>query len=63
MNDLLHTGWDGPDEKLPDFLLTFALYALNNQLNIPDEKVTASMLESAMEGHILGKAIVTCTYS
>ncbi len=62
-NDLLGTGWTGPAEKLPDLSLTFSLYALDQSLNIPDAEVTASMLESAMEGHILGETTVTCVYS
>lgn len=63
INDLLGTGWTGPTEKLPDLSLTFTLYALDQSLDIPDEDVTASVLESAMEEHILGEATVTCIYS
>ena len=63
VNDLLGTGWTGPPEKLPDLSLTFSLYALDLSLNIPDMEVTASMLLSAMEGHVLGKTKVVCVFS
>lgn len=63
LNDLLGIGWTGPAEKLPDLVLTFSLYALDESLDIPGEEVTADMLETAMEGHILGKATLGCVYS
>ncbi len=63
VNDLLGIGWTGPAEKLPDLSLSFSLYALDLILNIADGDVSASILESAMKGHILGTAEVSCVYS
>lgn len=63
VNDFLCTGWTGPAEKLPDLSLNFMLFALDSVLDIPDEDVSALMLGSAMEGHILGEATVSCVYS
>jgi len=63
VNDLLATGWTGPIEKLPDFILHFTLYALDSVLNLEEQDVTADILEKAMDGHILGTAKLECNYS
>ncbi len=63
VNDLLGVGWAGPLEKQPDLSLKFELYALDKMLSIADEDVTASILQSAMKGHILGTASVGCIYT
>jgi Raf kinase inhibitor-like YbhB/YbcL family protein len=63
INDFLDTGWTGPAGKLPGFSLTFTLYALDRVLSIHDSNVDASVLKSAMGGHILGTAIICCVYS
>ena len=63
LNDILAVGWTGPTEKLPDLSLEFTLYALDTLLDIPDVDVTAQILESAMDGHILKKASVSCVYT
>jgi Raf kinase inhibitor-like YbhB/YbcL family protein len=63
VNDILGTGWTGPVEKLPGLSLTFTLYALDTVLRIQETEVTAALLESAMKGHILGVATISCIYS
>lgn len=63
LNDLLAVGWTGPVEKLPDLSFKFSLSALDTLLDIPDKDVTAPMLESAMAGHKLKEASVSCVYA
>lgn len=61
-NDLLETGWTGPLEKQPDLKLVFTLYAIDILLEIPEKEVDSSLLRSAMEGHVLKTATISCVY-
>jgi Raf kinase inhibitor-like YbhB/YbcL family protein len=63
VNDILGTGWTGPAEKLPGLSLIFTLYALDTVLRISETDVTAALLNSAMKGHILETATISCIYS
>jgi len=61
ISDFKRTGWGGPCPPIGRHRYYFRLYALDTVL--PDlGKPTRAKLDKAMEGHILGRAVLLGTY-
>jgi Raf kinase inhibitor-like YbhB/YbcL family protein len=60
LNDWQRTGYSGPCPPIGRHRYFHKLYALDTELNL--EAPTKAQLETAMEGHILGKAELVGTY-
>ncbi|KAK3032835.1 hypothetical protein RJ639_037012 [Escallonia herrerae] len=56
-NDMKVPGWRGPKFPTPGHRLEFRLYALDDELH-PGHKVTKERLLEAIEGHVLGAAVL-----
>ncbi|KAL0347501.1 UNVERIFIED_CONTAM: hypothetical protein Scaly_1766100 [Sesamum calycinum] len=61
INDLKKHGWEAP--KLPSHghRIEFKLYALDDELHLGN-KVTKDKVLDAMEGHVLGEAVLMATF-
>lgn len=62
VNDFGGIGYGGPCPPSGTHHYFFKLYALDTDLNIPEEKVTKERLLQEMKGHVLADAQLTGTY-
>ena len=62
MTDFGEVGYGGPAPPDKRHTYVFKLYALDCQLDLPNESTTADV-EKAMEGHIIEQATLTGTYA
>ena len=62
MTDFGEVGYGGPAPPDKRHTYVFKLYALNIELDLPNESTKADV-EKAMEGHILDQATLTGTYA
>ena len=60
--DFGKVGYGGPAPPDKRHTYVFKLYALDSELNLPDESTKADV-EKAMEGHIIEQATLTGTYA
>jgi Raf kinase inhibitor-like YbhB/YbcL family protein len=63
VNDYNAIGWTGPMVTSSSLILTFHLYAIDKTLDIPDPRVTADKLLTAIQGHVLKEALLSCACS
>jgi hypothetical protein len=63
VNGFGDTGWTGPAGEKKDLSLTFHLYALDRKLDLTGPDLNSESLQTAMEGHILKEASLTCACS
>ena len=62
MTDFGEVGYGGPAPPDKRHTYVFKLYALDSELDLPNESTKADV-EKAMEGHILEQATLTGTYA
>ena len=63
VNDFGDNGWTGPSGNKEGMSITVSLYALDKMLDLEGSGVNAEKLVSAMKGHILDEASLTCACS
>ena len=62
MTDFGEVGYGGPAPPDKRHTYVFKLYALDSELDLPDESTKADV-EKAMEGHIIEQTQLTGTYA
>ncbi|KAK6943170.1 Phosphatidylethanolamine-binding protein [Dillenia turbinata] len=60
-NDYKVPGWRGPKVPTPGHRFEFKLYALDGEVNL-GKKVTKDKLLEAIEGHVLGEAVLMAIF-
>ncbi|KAJ9545316.1 hypothetical protein OSB04_025023 [Centaurea solstitialis] len=60
-NDFKALGWSGPKMPSPGHQFEFKLYALDVEIDVGN-KVTKEKLLDAIDGHVLGEAVLTAIY-